>query len=73
MKTILIDGIWRQNTGLVVLLGVGAFGFALSDVSVARDRFVEPAFANGAWGLPAYFASQCVIAYTVHGVAGGAA
>jgi uncharacterized membrane protein YhhN len=47
------------------LLGVGALGFAASDVSVARDRFVAPGFANGAWGLPVYFASQLALAFTV--------
>ncbi len=44
---------------------VGAVGFALSDVSVARDRFVAPGFVNGAWGLPLYFGSQFLLASTV--------
>ncbi len=42
---------------------VGAFLFYLSDLSVARDRFVAPGFWNGAWGLPAYFAGQLVLAW----------
>ena len=58
-------------SGGPALLGIGAFGFAASDVSVARDRFVAPAFINGAWGLPAYFASQLALAYTVTQVAAG--
>ena len=44
------------------LLALGAVGFAASDLSVARERFVHSAFANAAWGLPAYFASQLAIA-----------
>ncbi|MCP3985278.1 MAG: lysoplasmalogenase [bacterium] len=44
---------------------IGAVAFALSDVSVARDRFVAPGFGNGVWGLPLYFASQFVLASTV--------
>jgi uncharacterized membrane protein YhhN len=44
------------------LLLVGAFGFYLSDLSVARDRFVQRAFANRAWGLPLYFYSQLLLA-----------
>ncbi|MBW2241489.1 MAG: lysoplasmalogenase [Deltaproteobacteria bacterium] len=44
---------------------VGAVAFALSDVSVSRDRFVAPGFVNGVWGLPLYFASQFVLASTV--------
>ena len=43
--------------------------FALSDLSVARDRFVRPGFANAAWGLPLYFAAQLVIASSVARVA----
>jgi uncharacterized membrane protein YhhN len=44
-------------------LGIGAFGFALSDLSVARERFVASGFVNVAWGLPAYYLSQLAIAY----------
>ena len=49
-------------------LGVGAAGFAASDLSVARDRFIAPGFRNGAWGLPAYFASQIALAFSVTGI-----
>ncbi len=52
-------------SGGPVLLGIGAAGFAASDLSVARERFVEKGFVNGAWGLPAYFASQLALASTV--------
>jgi uncharacterized membrane protein YhhN len=45
-------------------IAVGALGFGLSDLSVARDRFVRPGFANVAWGLPLYFASQLLLAST---------
>jgi uncharacterized membrane protein YhhN len=44
---------------------VGAAMFYVSDLSVARGRFVAPGFANGAWGLPLYFGAQLVIASTV--------
>jgi uncharacterized membrane protein YhhN len=40
----------------------GAVLFAVSDLSVARDRFVAPGFANAAWGLPLYYAAQLVLA-----------
>ena len=49
--------------GAPTLLGIGALGFALSDLSVARDRFVAAGFLNAAWGLPAYYLSQLAIAY----------
>ncbi|HXZ85808.1 MAG TPA: lysoplasmalogenase [Myxococcota bacterium] len=38
--------------------------FYLSDLTVARDRFVAPGFANGAIGLPLYYAAQLVLAAT---------
>jgi uncharacterized membrane protein YhhN len=48
---------------------IGALAFAISDLSVARDRFVAPGFANAAWGLPLYFAAQLALASTVAGSA----
>jgi uncharacterized membrane protein YhhN len=44
------------------LLAGGAAAFAVSDLSVARDRFVRPGFVNRAWGLPLYYLAQVVIA-----------
>jgi uncharacterized membrane protein YhhN len=44
---------------------VGAIGFALSDLAVARERFVARGFVNKAWGLPLYFGAQLVLASTV--------
>lgn len=46
-------------------IGLGAFGFAASDASVARNRFISQGFNNLAWGVPAYFISQLVLAYSV--------
>jgi uncharacterized membrane protein YhhN len=40
----------------------GAIAFCVSDVSVARDRFVEPSFVNRAWGLPLYYVAQLLLA-----------
>jgi uncharacterized membrane protein YhhN len=44
---------------------VGAGLFYLSDLYVARDRFVAPGFENGLIGLPLYYAAQLVLAYSV--------
>jgi uncharacterized membrane protein YhhN len=44
---------------------VAAAGFAASDIAVARERFVSPSFVNGAWGLPLYFAAQCLFALSI--------
>lgn len=47
------------------LLAIGAIAFAVSDISVARDRFVQRSFVNRAWGLPLYYAAQIMFAISV--------
>lgn len=47
---------------------VGASLFFVSDLSVARDRFVAREFANKLFGLPAYYAGQLLIAWTLAGL-----
>lgn len=44
---------------------IGACAFFVSDLAVARDRFVAREFSNRAWGLPAYYSGQLLIAWTV--------
>lgn len=41
---------------------VGAVAFFVSDLAVARDRFVAPGFTNRAWGLPLYYAAVTLLA-----------
>ncbi len=41
-----------------------AVAFYLSDLSVARDRFVAQGFGNKLWGWPLYFGAQLVFAAT---------
>lgn len=45
-----------------VIVAVGALAFTASDVSVARDRFVQKDFLNRAWGLPLYYVAQLLLA-----------
>lgn len=45
----------------------GAVLFFLSDLFVARNRFVLPGFVNRLFGLPLYFAGQLLIAASVDG------
>jgi uncharacterized membrane protein YhhN len=40
-----------------------AVAFTISDLGVARDRFVAPGFMNRAVGLPLYYAAQLVFAW----------
>jgi uncharacterized membrane protein YhhN len=49
-------------------IAVGAVAFAISDLSVARERFVRPSFGNLSWGLPLYYAAQMLIAWSSAGV-----
>lgn len=47
------------------LLGIGAIAFAVSDVSVALNRFVERKIVNKIWGLPLYYLAQILFAMSV--------
>jgi uncharacterized membrane protein YhhN len=48
------------------LLALGAVLFFLSDLTVARERFVARDFRNKLYGLPAYFAAQLLIASAIN-------
>lgn len=50
-----------QNLYLVL----AASAFAVSDISVALDRFKGADFSNRLWGLPLYYAAQCLFAVNV--------
>ncbi len=45
----------------------GAVAFYLSDLSVARDRFVAPGPTNRLWGLPLYYGGQLLLALALRG------
>jgi uncharacterized membrane protein YhhN len=47
------------------LIICGAWGFAVSDLAVARQQFVHPHPNNGLWGTPLYFAAQMLLAGSV--------
>ncbi len=54
-------------------VAAGAVLFYVSDLFVARDRFVTKSFLNRAWGLPAYYAGQLLLAWSAGGPTGGLA
>ncbi len=68
--SLMLDGAWAVFTwgGLppagawCVLLG--SLFFYLSDLSVARDRFVRRQFLNRLLGLPLYYAGQFLLAWS---------
>tara|TARA_R110001599_G_scaffold65838_2_gene185876 strand:+ start:123599 stop:124261 length:663 start_codon:yes stop_codon:yes gene_type:complete len=47
------------------LIILGAWGFAISDLAVARQQFVQPSRWNGLWGTPLYFLSQMILAVSI--------
>ena len=55
-------------SGAPWLVLLGALAFYLSDLSVARDRFIEEGFVNGVWGLPMYYAGVTLLAWSVSAV-----
>lgn len=59
---VIASGFAAAHIGWPVLLGAGLF--YLSDLAVARERFVRPGFANRAVGLPLYYGGQLVLAAT---------
>ncbi len=72
--------VWAYGIVITVMLALafGAFGaggswlivagatlFYLSDLSVAGDRLIKSSFLYRAWGLPAYFVGQLMLAASV--------
>lgn len=47
------------------LIPIGATLFFVSDLFVARNRFVAPGAVNRIWGLPLYYAAQVLLALSV--------
>ncbi len=50
-----------KNGGVSPLLFVGAAVFYLSDITVARERFVAPGYINRVFGIPLYFFAQLLL------------
>jgi len=53
---------WRAGAPPAML--AGAIAFYLSDLSVARDRFISTSFTNRLWGLPLYYVAQLLLGST---------
>lgn len=67
MVAVAVGTAWLGGGERILL---GALMFYLSDLAVARERFVKSSFVNRLWGTPLYFAAMLVIASTVGGSAG---
>jgi uncharacterized membrane protein YhhN len=69
--SVMVFGAWTvfgdtklRYAGRLLVL-IGAVGFYLSDLFVARDRFVKSAFSNRLIGLPMYYCGQFLLAFSV--------
>lgn len=58
-------GMPQQPFTARLLIFVGAASFYISDIFVARDRFVKNAFINRLLGLPLYYMAQFMIAFSI--------
>jgi len=56
-------GVWARTQEMVFLIAPAAF--YLSDLAVARNRFLHPGFVNRLVGLPLYYAAQVLFAWSV--------
>jgi uncharacterized membrane protein YhhN len=69
--TLMLVGAWAvfRNPGLEAtgrgFVLTGGLGFYLSDLFVARQRFVRAQYLNRLIGLPLYYAGQFLIAFSV--------
>lgn len=61
----LVCAAMTRGTAAAGLIIVGAFGFALSDIAVARQQFVRTSRLNPLWGTPLYFGSQMLLALSL--------
>jgi uncharacterized membrane protein YhhN len=66
ISVMVIASIGAVAAGAPIYLAIGAIVFGISDIFVARERFVSPGFVNSAIGLPSYFGAQLLLAYTAH-------
>jgi uncharacterized membrane protein YhhN len=63
ISAMLVLGVGSGNP----LVPWGALLFYLSDLTVARDRFVRPGLVNRVIGLPMYYAAQALLALSAAG------
>jgi uncharacterized membrane protein YhhN len=69
--TVMVIGAWtvlgetKLNDAGRLLVFIGAVSFYLSDLFVARDRFLKSEFTNRLIGLPMYYCGQFLLAFSV--------
>ena len=69
--TLMMSGAWSVlGDGTLALSGriavfTGALSFYVSDIFVARDRFLKTEFLNRLVGLPLYYFGQFLLAFSI--------
>lgn len=71
IATMVVLAIGAAAVGAPLLLPIGAILFAISDLAVARERFVVQTIRNKVWGLPLYYAAQVLLALSIEAAARG--
>lgn len=71
IATMVVLTIGAAAAGAPLLLPVGAILFAISDLAVARERFVAQTIRNKVWGLPFYYGAQVLIALSIEAASRG--
>jgi len=69
--TMVVLTIGAAAAGAPITLPIGAILFAISDLAVARERFVEQTIRNKVWGLPFYYGAQVLIALSIEAASRG--
>ncbi|MDH3307319.1 MAG: lysoplasmalogenase [Acidimicrobiia bacterium] len=65
ITAMVVASVAAVTAGATIRVSVGSVMFWLSDVAVARQQFVAPAFANKLAGLPLYYGGVLLLAWTV--------
>ncbi|MDR9452217.1 MAG: lysoplasmalogenase family protein, partial [Acidimicrobiia bacterium] len=65
ISAMVATAVGATSAGAPGLVVVGAIAFFISDLAVARDRFVAPGFGNRVWGLPLYYLGQILLAGSI--------
>jgi len=62
ISLMVITAFGTRGTGGPMLIPIGALLFYCSDLSVAVNQFMQPAFPHYVWGLPFYYTGQIMLA-----------
>jgi uncharacterized membrane protein YhhN len=69
--TAMVVGAWtvvgdaNLNLSGRLMVWIGAWSFYLSDIFVARDRFIKSELINRFTGLPLYYFGQFMLAFSI--------